>query len=216
MVKKSKKPKKKVVKKSKKPVKKTVKKKKKAVKKKVIKKAKTPTVKVSKGNLLVSFDPVHEESAKTEILGLLKEVGENGKIVSFSDGLAEISVRNPRKAITSLLEIAKTNIDQFRYTFNWWPVDVWCKSELLEMQKEIKKIQKGIKPEEKWKMDLIKRKLIRNYQGSLIVKLTDVVDKQKIDLNSPDKIIRVELDGERAGISLLTPNELLNVPRLRN
>lgn len=170
---------------------------------------------MAQGNLLVSFDPVHEESAKAEILGLLKEAKQEGKIISASQGLAEVSVKDARKAIKSLLEIAKKNIDKFKYTFNWWPVDKWCKAEIKEMQNVIKKIQEGIKKDEKWKMDLVKRKTVKEYGKDLIIKLTDVIDKPKVDLNSPQKIVKVEIDGERAAISLLTPDEILSVPKLK-
>jgi tRNA(Ser,Leu) C12 N-acetylase TAN1 len=43
------------------------------------------------------------------------------------------------------------------------------------------------------------------------MKLTDVVDRKKIDLKKPKKIIKVEIIGKDAGISLLTPDELLVV-----
>ncbi|MEM1536002.1 MAG: THUMP domain-containing protein [Candidatus Pacearchaeota archaeon] len=170
---------------------------------------------MTQGNLLVSFDPVHEESAKAEILGLLKEAKQEAKIISASQGLAEVSVKDARKAIKSLLEIAKKNIDKFKYTFNWWPVDKWCKAEIKEMQNVIKKLQEGIKKDEKWKMDLVKRKTVKDYGKDLIIKLTDVIDKPKVDLNSPQKIVKVEIDGERAAISLLTPDEILSVPKFK-
>lgn len=170
---------------------------------------------MAEGNLLVSFDPVHEESAKAEILGLLKEAKQTAKVISISEGLAELSVKDPRKSVASLLEIAKKNIGKFKYTFNWWPVDKWCKADLAEMQKVIKKVQENIKKDEKWKMDLIKRKTVKDYGKDLIIRLTDVVDKPKVDLNNPQKIIKVEIDGERAGISLLTPEEILSVPKLK-
>ncbi|UCD20664.1 MAG: hypothetical protein JSW08_02725 [archaeon] len=171
--------------------------------------------KTTKGNLIVSFDPVHEEAAKAEILGILKESKNTGKLVGVSEGLAEVSVTNPRKAIKGLLVLAKKNINKFRYTFNWWPVDKWCKSDISDMQKVIKVLQKKIKDNEAWKLDLIKRKLIKNYGSELIVRLTDVVDKKNVNLNKPQKILRVEIDGERAAISLLAPEDLLNVPGLK-
>ena len=171
--------------------------------------------KMADGNLLVSFDPVHEESAKAEILGLLKEVKQTGKIISSSEGLAEISVKDGKKAVTALFGIAKKNIEKFKYTYNWWPVDKWCKAELSDMQKVIKKLQEDIKPTESWKMDLLKRKTVKEYGKDVIIKLTEVVDKKKVDLNNPQKIIKVEIDGDRVGISLLTSDELLSVPKLK-
>jgi len=41
------------------------------------------------------------------------------------------------------------------------------------------------------------------------VELTDVVDKPKVDLDNPDKVIQVEIVGDEAGISLLKEKERL-------
>jgi tRNA(Ser,Leu) C12 N-acetylase TAN1 len=43
------------------------------------------------------------------------------------------------------------------------------------------------------------------------MKLTDVVDREKIDLKKPEKIIKVEVIGSNAAISVLNPDEQLIV-----
>ncbi|UZE93997.1 MAG: hypothetical protein IB618_00255 [Candidatus Pacearchaeota archaeon] len=158
-------------------------------------------------NLLVTFDPVHEESVKAEIEAIAKEVDKGLKIEKVEDGLAELEADNPREVIKALSNIDKA---KFKYTFYWWPVDEWCGSSLEDIQNCIKKIQEGIKPEEKWKMDLAKRKVTQKYPKDIIIKLTEVVDKQKVDLKNPDKIIKVEIVSDKAAISLLTPTEIFN------
>ncbi len=155
-------------------------------------------------NLLVTFDPVHQESAKAEIEAALKELGKKAKILSIAEGMAQVSVDNPREVVKSLKKV-KT---KFSYTFYWWPVDEWCKSSVDKMKDCVKKVQTGIKKEESWKMDLAKRKITQEYPKDLIIKLTDAVDKPKVDLSNPDKIIKVEIVSDKAAISLLTPNEI--------
>ncbi|MCX8193856.1 MAG: THUMP domain-containing protein [Candidatus Pacearchaeota archaeon] len=166
-------------------------------------------------NLLVTFDPVHQESAKKEIETLLKELNESGKIVKISNGLAQLTVKDPRKLIDKLLGIIKKEVEKFNYTFNWWPVDVWCKAEIKEMQKAIAEIQKGIKNEEKWKMELAKRETMKEYPKDLIIKLTDVVNKPKVDLSNPDKIIKVEIIGDKAAITLTEKNKVFNTSNFK-
>lgn len=158
-------------------------------------------------NLLITFDPVHEESAKLEIDAAVKETGKKAEIVKTEDGLAELNTENARELIKALKTVDK---GKFNYTFYWWPVDEWCKSKIEDMQKCIKKIQEGIKADEKWKMDLAKRKEKQEYPKDLIIKLTDAVDKPKVDLKNPDKIIKVEIIGDKAAISLLAPEEIFN------
>ncbi len=154
-------------------------------------------------NLLVTFDPVHQESAKAEIETLIKETGESAKILKIEEGLAEIKVKDARKTIK------KIDTSKFEYTFYWWPADKWSKSDIKSMQKVIVGLEKGIKKEEKWKMDFAKRKVTQEYPKDIIIKLTDVIDKPNVDLKNPDKIIKIEIMGNRAAISLLTKDELL-------
>ena len=170
---------------------------------------------MAEANLLVSFDPVHQESAKAEIEALMKEIQETVKILKVEEGLAELSVKNARKVIKSLAKISGKDISKFKYTFNWWPVDEWCKSGIADMQKCIKKLQGAIKKEEKWKMDLAKRKTTKDYGKDIIIKLTDVVDKPKVDLKDPDKIIKVEITGNKTAISILAKDDFLALSKLK-
>ena len=170
---------------------------------------------MAEANLLVTFDPVHQESAKKEIESLMKETKQEGKIGKISPGLAQLTVKDARKVIDALLKIAKKQIDKFTYTFNWWPVDKWCKAEVKEMQKVIAEMQKGIKKEEKWKMELAKRDTTKEYPKNIIIQLTEVVDKPNVDLEKPHKTIKVEIIGDKAAIALITEGEAINVPKLK-
>ena len=98
----------------------------------------------------------------------------------------------------------------FEHTFHWVPIDKWASSGIGAMQKEIKKLQKGIKKNEKWKLDIQKRHLGIS-TTELILKLTEVVDRQKVDLENPQKIIEVQIIGKKAGLALLNRNEILSI-----
>jgi tRNA(Ser,Leu) C12 N-acetylase TAN1 len=166
-------------------------------------------------NLLVTFDPVHEQSAKAEIEEIAKEAKEKVKIGKVEEGLAEISAGDARKFIKKILDMAKKDIDKFKYTFNWWPVDKWCKSGVSDMQKVIAELEKDIKKEEKWKLEFSRRKTDKDYGKDIIIKLTEVVDKPKVDLKKPDKIIKVEVIADKAAISVFAKDETLNLAKLR-
>ncbi len=79
------------------------------------------------------------------------------------------------------------------------------------MQKAVKSLVPKIGENEKWKMDLEKRYYDKYDFNELIIKLTDVVNRKKISLDKPKKIIKVEIIGKNAGISLLEQDEMLVV-----
>ncbi len=167
-------------------------------------------------NLLITFDPSHVESAKKEILELLKETKEKADFLKVDAGFAEVVVKNAKKAVSELEKLATKDIGKFNYTMQWVPIDKWCKSTVEDMKKNIKSFVKDIGENEKWKMELKTRKLKeKKDEIKLILKLTEVIDRKEVDLKEPEKIIKVEIIGDKAGLALLQKNELLNLAKLR-
>ncbi len=169
---------------------------------------------VKEANLLVTFDPTHQETAVKEINELLKAVKEKASVLKTEEGVAEVLVGDAKKAVRQLFAIAEKDIEKFGHTFHWIPIEKWCKNTVADMQKNIKDFVKGIKQDEKWKMDLKVRKVKEKPDEiKLIMKLTEVVDRPKVDLQNPEKIIKVEILGNKAGLALLGKNELLNIAK---
>lgn len=166
---------------------------------------------MAEANLLVTFDPTHIDSVKKEIDERMKDIKEKAKIIKIDEGLAQISVKDARKVIKSLAKLAKKE-ENFQYSKKWAPVDKWCSAKVPDMQKCIKAVIKDLKAKEKWKMDLVAHKADIN-QRELIIKLTDVIDNQNVDLEKPDKTIRVAIVEKKAGISLLGKDDMLNVSK---
>ena len=161
-------------------------------------------------NLLVTHDQSHAGSAKESIEKALKAVKQKAKFLKpDSEGVFKLIVGNAKKAVKGLNKIKKKK-GMFEHTFHWIPIDKWTSSTISAMQKEIKKLQKGIKKNEKWKMDLHKRHFEMS-QTELILKLTEAVDKQKVDLENPQKIIEVQIIRKKAGLALLNKDEILSV-----
>ena len=128
-------------------------------------------------NLLVTFEPTHQVSAVQEIQNLLKELKEKPEIISSDEGLAEVAIKDARKAVKALSALAKKSIDKFAYTFHWVPIDTWCKATVEDMHKEIKKFVKDIKDSDKWKMEVKTRKVkTKTDELKLALKLTEVLD----------------------------------------
>ncbi len=171
---------------------------------------------MAKVNLLVTYDPNHAGLAKEEITAILKQLKTEPEFLkSEVDGLFQITIKEPKEIVKKLVGICKKDPAMFRTTFHWVPVDNWCKSTIEDMQKTIKGLVKGINEKDKWKMDIAKRCYEKYHTTELIMKLTEVVDKPKVDLKNPDKIIRVDIIGNDAGISLLNKDEILNIPALK-
>jgi tRNA(Ser,Leu) C12 N-acetylase TAN1 len=75
------------------------------------------------------------------------------------------------------------------------------------MSEIVKGFAKKIKPNERWRMRINKRFYQKYHTDELIEKLTEHVDRPNVDLENPQRTIRVEIIGGKAGLSLLEPKE---------
>lgn len=164
-------------------------------------------------NLLISFDPNHVGKASEEVKAL---IGEDTKFIeSKVNGIFLIKTdKDAKELVKEMSKACKENPSNFEYTFSWVPIETWVKSEIDAMTEEMKKIDARMDTEKSWKMDLGKR----NYKADtmdLIMKLTDNINKPKVDLKNPEQIVKVEILGDNAGISLLMPDELLDTQKVK-
>ena len=164
-------------------------------------------------NLLVTHDPSHAGSAKEEVEKALKAIKQKAKFLkSDSEGVFHLKVGNAKKIIKSLSKF-KSKKSMFAHTSYWIPIDKWTSTNIKAIQNVIKNLQKGIKKTEKWKMDLHKRQFDKIHSTELIMKLTEVVDKPKVDLENPQKIIEVQIMGKKTGLALLNKDEIFVVKK---
>ncbi len=171
---------------------------------------------MANANLLVTYDPSHAGRAKAELQAVLKEIGKKAKLAKPKiEGVMEATVAKPKEAVVKLGQLCKKKPNLFEVTFHYTPIDKWAKSDIKAMQKTLKGLAKGISQKDKWKMELNKRSYDKYDSVQLIRQLTEVIDRPNVDLEAPQKILRVEILGNRAGISLLKSEEALDVPKLK-
>ena len=100
------------------------------------------------------------------------------------------------------------------HTYHWVPVDFWVDANDEDMIDAVNEAAEGIGEHESWMMHLHKRHNPRHSED-LVLTLTDRIQKGKVDLKRPQKIIAVEILGNRAAISLLERSEIIDLNRVR-
>ena len=169
-----------------------------------------------RANLLVTYDPSRGGKAMAEVRDLLKEIDEEAEFLeSEAEGVFLLFVSDPKHDVKKLISICRDEPEKFESTFKWVPIEKWVSSEINEMAKALKEIDERIEQDDKWKMDLIKRHYDKMGTTELIMKLTENIEKPNVDLKNPEKIVKVEIIGEHAGISLLYPDEILDVQKYK-
>jgi tRNA acetyltransferase TAN1 len=172
---------------------------------------------MKRGNILITFHQNAKVLAEEEARRNLKEVGASVEWVEQSDveGVFEaLVIGDPKRTVADIRTLCLGQPELFQNTHHWVPIDRWVPSEEKDMVKATKEIGKGISVGERWMMHLHKRHL-RAHTTDLLMILTEPIDVGTVDLEDPDKVVVVEILGERAGMALVRKDELLDVNKVR-
>lgn len=166
-------------------------------------------------NLLVTHPWRAYRRARAEILALLRTLGDDTPAVRRTLARGVIGVKtilDPRGVTKGLRALYERDPLVFNDTCTWLPVDVWVSAEVETMKQAIDRLRDRIEAGETWRMTLERRRYTRHHQLELIRLLAEPVTA-KVDLVHPDKILRVDVLGRHAAISVLTPDDIFSVAR---
>jgi tRNA acetyltransferase TAN1 len=166
-------------------------------------------------NLLVSCPWGVYEKAKKEIADILETLGDESPIVkrTIAEGIIGVKTRlNSREVVYALRRLFDENPFVFQYTLKWVPVDLWTFSDMDSMKEGIRKLRNKIHAGEKWRMTVEKRRYSLHHKFEVITELAALID-EKVDLENPEKILRVDIIGRYTGMSVLKPTDMFSIAK---
>ncbi len=169
-------------------------------------------------NLLVTYDMRNIKESEQEVLWVLEKVGETQPKLLRSPArgiFLIITSSDPREINRKLAQLCREEPEHFWFTYNYIPIDVWCSSDLEEMQEHVKKLAEGIGENETWRMTVNKRFYDQYHTQEIIEFLAKNIGWGKVDLKNPQKIIQIEIIGKKAGISLLKSGDVFSVSKVK-
>lgn len=166
-------------------------------------------------NLLVSYSWGVYGRAKREIVQVLGMLGDEGPVVkrTIAEGIIGVKTRlDSREVVHGLRRLFNEDPFVLQYTLKWVPVDLWTLSDMDSMKEAVIKLRNRIHAGERWRMTVEKRRYSQYHKIEIVRELADLID-EKVDLENPEKILRVDIIGRYAGISILTPQEVFSVAK---
>ncbi|MFH1631111.1 MAG: THUMP domain-containing protein [Candidatus Aenigmatarchaeota archaeon] len=163
-------------------------------------------------NFLITYDPAHKDKAVEEASMILKEVKEIPKFYeSGVQGVLLTKLANdPRLILKRLSSYCKKNTGKAYFTKRWIPIERWCTSDIEELGKIVKEFGRRIDSKKKWRMEISKRSYEKHAVIDMIMRLTEHVHNTNVDLKNPDLIVKIEILGRKAGVSLLEKHEIFD------
>lgn len=127
--------------------------------------------------------------------------------------MIEVNVENPKGLLSFITDFVRSEPFKVRYILRIIPVDRVVDTKLEEIVKAVKDLAQAIGPGETFRITIEARD--SPYPDKkLIDALADAIDR-KVNLDSPDKVVLLEVFGEYAGISVISPHEILSIQKLK-
>ncbi len=166
-------------------------------------------------NLVVTSAKGLEARASAELkeIALLSGIRKVSMERSAYDGVVEVEAENPKGLITFLSDFVKSEPFKVRYIMRVIPVDKVVDTKLGDITKAVKDLSSRIGHGEAFRITIEARDSPYS-EKEMIDAIADVVDR-KVSLSSPDKIVFVQVFGEYTGLSVVAPQDILSISKLK-
>ena len=132
---------------------------------------------------------------------------------SAYDGILEVEVENPKALLSFISEFVRSEPFKVRFIMRIIPVGRVVDTKIEEIAAAVTELALSIGTAESFRVTIEARDSPYS-DKQLIDAIADAVDR-KVSLDSPDKIVFVQIFGEYTGVSVLAPNEILSITRLK-
>jgi len=132
---------------------------------------------------------------------------------SAYDGVIEVDVENPKALMSFITEFVRSEPFKVRYIMRIIPVDRVVDTKVEGIVKAVKELAPAIGPGETFRITIEARDSPYN-DRELIDAIADAVDR-KVNLDSPDRVVLLQIFGEYAGISVISPHDIISIQKLK-
>jgi tRNA acetyltransferase TAN1 len=165
-------------------------------------------------NLIISTSRGNERNTCSEMWYLLGEVGDRGSTIETTSVIGLVVAKtklDPIKAVRDLRLLLKERPWEFKYTLKLVPVQKVVEARLDEIEQASIGFASEIGRREKFRITVEKRHTDLSSK-TIIDTVAKRIDRT-VDLDSPDRILLVEVIGQLAGLALIEPDDVLSVER---
>ena len=166
-------------------------------------------------NLLVTTSRFNEENASAELWFILLTCGDPYPIISstqYPGVITALTEINPRDVIQELRKLIEIDPEFLQYILKVVPIDFVCETNVNVINEIIQsKLDEFLNEGESFRILLKRRKNKLINRNKFIERVARNITNE-VDLENPDKILRIESLGKFSGIGLLKPGEIIRSP----
>ncbi len=168
-------------------------------------------------NLVASTYRMRENDCISELWFFARELGDK-RLEASRTGLPSLIVArtslNPEEFVAAARKAILENPWTFRYLLKLVPIHVVVDAELEEIARAALELaREKLGPGESYKVEA--RIRLNTISRDEIIDAIASKLSNKVNLDSPDKVVLVEVIGGRAGVSVIPPEMIVSVEKLR-
>jgi len=167
-------------------------------------------------NLIITCARHLEPETEEELKGILEELGDSDAKVSITKMSGILTAETKLEPIKVTRKIKEMILDEpwsIRYCLRIIPIQKVIETKIEEIEKTVIDISKQISDGETYRISIEKRNSDLSSQ-EIISKIASKI-KNKVSLEFPDKVVLIEILGDKTGISILKKADVLSVEKTK-
>jgi tRNA acetyltransferase TAN1 len=167
-------------------------------------------------NLIITCARHLEQETKEELLNILEEFGDPDANIVISDmsGIMTASTKlEPIEVVRKIKEMILDEPWSIRYCLRIIPIQKVIETTIENIEKTIENMSEQIKSGETYRISIEKRNSDLSSK-EIITKIADKI-KNNVSLEFPDKVVLIEILGNKTGISILKKSDILSVEKTK-
>ena len=167
-------------------------------------------------NLIVTCARHLEPETEEELRGFLDEFGDSEPkvtITSMSGILTAETKLEPVEVVRKIKEMLLDEPWSVRYCLRIIPIQRVVETKIEEIEKVVDELSDNISKDEKYRISIEKRNSDMSSQ-EIIKKIASKI-KSQVSLEFPDKVVLIEILGNKTGISVLKKSDILSTEKTK-
>ena len=167
-------------------------------------------------NLIVTCARHLEPETEEELRGFLDEFGDSEPKVTITSMSGIMTAETNLEPVEVVRKIKEMLLDEpwsVRYCLRIIPIQRVVETKIEEIEKVVDELSDNISKDEKYRISIEKRNSDMSSQ-EIIKKIASKI-KNQVSLEFPDKVVLIEILGNKTGISVLKKSDILSTEKTK-
>jgi len=167
-------------------------------------------------NLIITCARHLESETKQELESILEKIGDSEPTITITNMSGILTAETKLEPIEGIKKIKEMILDEpwcIRYCLRVIPIQKVTETKIENIENVISELIKLISNEESYRISIEKRN--SNISSQEIISRVAKKIKNKVSLEFPDKVVLIEVLGNKTGIAIVKNTDILSVEKTK-